>query len=84
MKVTFLEIREDIYNALLSKSKFIKEDKFSLIEGFIGVEIWEHFNRDLDGIMPHPGVIPMVGLVGDESGRLYIFSLKALLPHIEI
>lgn len=79
-KITFDDIKSDVLFALQDKAKNLGEP-VSLIEGFISGP----FSTELSNSTVLGGpTIPMVMLVGDESGRLYFFALKALLNNIEI
>lgn len=78
MTAKFSEISNEISEALKEKVKLIEEDEFGLLEGFIRIALYEDFNN------APTALVPLVGLYGKKSGRLYTFPLKALLPDIEI
>jgi hypothetical protein len=56
------------------------QEKYILIDSFINPPIYNELTEDF--VLGGP-TIPMIALVGD-SGRIYFFALKALLPKIEI
>lgn len=84
MEIKFEDIREEILQALKEKleSNPIKnENGFAIIEGFIPLDIKKKITNKLS----YGGAnIPAVGLVGNNSGRIYMFALKAILPDIKI
>lgn len=57
------------------------EGGFSLINGFLNPSVQSEISSGIN--MGGPSM-PMVGLVGNASGRVYAFALKAILPDIEI
>lgn len=78
-KITFEDIKSDILLALQDKAKALGEP-VNLVEGFISGP----FSSELSNSTVLGGAtIPMVMLVGKESGRIYFFALKALI-NIEI
>ena len=79
-KIKFDEIKQDILSALQQKAETLGEP-VSLIDGFVS----SPFSTELsDSVILGGPTIPMVMLVGDNSGRLYFFALKAILKSIEI
>ncbi len=80
--IKFSDYKEEILKALNEKvsSHGILEPT-SLIDGFINQPI----QKELTGAFVVGGpTIPMVAVVGNNSGKIYYFALKALLPNIEI
>lgn len=77
----FSEYKERITNALNSKGNSLGiQETVSLIDGFINQPIYS----ELTGAFVIGGpTIPMIAVVGN-SGRIYFFALKALLPDIKI
>lgn len=53
---------------------------FTLVDGFVMQSIQDK----LGGIYIGGKSIPMVMVVGNSSGRIYYFALKALLPDVNI
>lgn len=79
-KIKFEDIKPDILSALQQKAKALGEP-VSLVDGFVSSQ----FNNELsDSVLLGGPTIPMVMLIGKESGRLYFYALKALLNNIEI
>lgn len=82
--IKFDEIKEKLQAALQNKlqlSPIPNEQGFSLIEGLMSLPLRSEYGNEifLGGLN-----IPVVGIVGNTSGRVYTFALKALLPDIEI
>lgn len=82
--IKFSEIKNRLQDALQEKLKLTpipNEAGFALIEGFMTFPIQAELSNNL--IIGGPNV-PMVGIVGNTSGRIYTFALKAILPDIQI
>jgi hypothetical protein len=78
--IKFEDIKPDVLSALRQKAKALGEP-VSLVDGFVS----SPFSTELsDSVILGGPTVPMVMLVGDESGRLYFFALKALLDNIEM
>jgi hypothetical protein len=87
----FDDFKEKIANALNSRIKSLNspiidesavaESGYILIEGFFNLG----FQKELSGglILGGP-TLPSVAVVGNTSGRIYFFALKALLPDISL
>jgi hypothetical protein len=83
--IKFSEIKNDLVIALNEKLKSNKlhiTEKVTIIDGFVN----QPLSMELSGSFVIGGpTIPMIMLIGDESGRIYYFALKAILPNkIEI
>lgn len=82
--IKFSEIKNDLVVALNEKLKGNKlhlTEKVTIIDGFVN----QPLSMELSGSFVIGGpAIPMVMLIGDESGRIYYFALKAILPSIGI
>lgn len=82
--IKFSEIKADLVNALNEKLKSNKlhiSEKVTIIDGFVN----QPLSMELSGSFIIGGpTVPMIMLVGDESGRIYYFALKAILPEIKI
>lgn len=82
--IKFSEIKNDLIIALNKKLKSNKlhlSEKVTIIDGFINQPI----SMELSGSFVIGGpAIPMIMLIGDESGRIYYFALKAILPNVGI
>ena len=76
--IKFEDYKEDITNAIQAKLQATPingEAGFTLVEGFI----IQPLNKELSGstVLGGPS-IPLVAIVGNTSGRMYYFALKAL------
>ena len=77
-KIVFADIKQDILTALknLPKEAGIIE-QVGLVDGFINNPL----SRELtDSIIIGGPSVPMILLVGEKTGRVYLFALKVLLP----
>ena len=80
-EIKFSEKKDDILKALRNKYKnamWITEN-VTLIDWFFMQPVSDTFNWNI--IIGGPQ-IPMIGLIWNESGRVYFIALKALLPEI--
>jgi hypothetical protein len=55
----------------------VLEGGFTLVDGFITLPVQTRIGKEYNLGAPF---IPVVGIMGNNSGRLYYFVLKALLP----
>lgn len=73
--IRFEDVREKIILGLKSH-KIDIEEPVILIDGFLN----QPFNMELtNAIMIGGPTIPMIMLLGKESGRIYLFALKAII-----
>ena len=82
--IKFLDIKEELQNALQEKLKqapIVGEAGFTLIDGFMTLPLHGEISNNV--IIGGPS-IPVVGIVGNTSGRVYTFALKVILPRIQI
>jgi len=83
--IKFADIEEDLnkkIHELLPTGIFPGEEKgVTLIKGIFNLPIQAEFSGNI--IIGGPSV-PMIAVVGNQSGRIYYFSLKMLLPDKEI
>lgn len=80
-KIKFEEYKEKIIEALKTKSNLGIPEPVTLIDGFVNQPI----QKELSGAFVVGGpAIPMIMLLGNTSGRIYFFALKAILPDIKI
>lgn len=82
--VKFLDIKEKLQIALQEKLKqtpIVGEAGFTLIDGFMTLPLHGDISNNL--IIGGPS-IPVIGIVGNTSGRVYTFALKVILPDIQI
>lgn len=83
-RIRFSEIKDDILSALTNKMEnngLSLGERVSLIDGFVN----QPLSLELSGSFVIGGPsIPMIMLVGEKSGRIYYFALKAILPEIKI
>lgn len=80
--IKFDDIRPRIINALKehSKNSGIAES-VSLVDGFVS----QPFSMQLsDSIIIGGPTVPLIMLVGNESGQIYFFALKAILKDLDI
>jgi hypothetical protein len=85
MNKSFTDLREQIIVALNSRfairESFPGESAgFTLIDGFAIQSI----QAQSGGIVIGGNSIPMVVVVGNTTGRIYYFALKALLPALTV
>lgn len=82
--IKFSEIKEQLVQALnlkLSQNKLHVNEKVTIVDGFVN----QPMSMELSGSFVIGGpAVPMIMLVGDESGRIYYFALKAILPETKI
>lgn len=84
MSVKFLDIKDKLQSALkekLENTPIHGEEGFTLIEGFMVTSILNEISNNIFIGGPN---IPTVGIVGNTSGRIYTFALKAVLPNVPI
>ena len=78
-KINFTEYKQKILDALTSKGNLGITEPVTLIDGFINQPI----SNELSGNIVIGGpAIPMIMLIGNNTGRIYFFALKAILPNI--
>lgn len=84
-KIIFENIKEDILSAIRGNknisSNISEPDGVTLIDGFINQPIQKELTGNF--VLGGPS-IPMICVVGNNTGRLYFFALKALLPKLKI
>lgn len=82
MTIKFSDYKEKITKALTQKQPFLGiSESVSLVDGFINQPIQQELSGNI--VIGGP-TIPMIAVVGNTSGRIYYFALKALLPDIGI
>ncbi len=76
----FEDIKSRIMEELKNRSSKIGiNESVTLVEGFLN----EPFSKELStSIMIGGPTVPMIMLVGNESGKVYLFALKALLKDV--
>ena len=81
---SFIALKSQIVAALndrFAKGSFGGETQgFTLIDGFITQSVQEQSK----GVFLGGKSIPLVAVVGNSTGRVYYFALKALLPNITL
>jgi len=78
-KLVFSEMRQEIVEALEKSIKHEKariDEQVGLIDGFVKDPVSNELTSDI--VIGGP-MVPMVMLVGQETGRVYLFALKSLL-----
>lgn len=78
-KISFQELKNEIILEIKKRSQdkqFGISEPVTLIDGFVH----QIFSNDISNNVTIGGpTIPMVMLLGDNSGRIYFFALKAIL-----
>jgi hypothetical protein len=82
--IKFSKIKKDIIKSLnkkLNEKKLHINEKITLLDGFVNQVHLPNLQKEwiIGG-----NSIPMIILVGDESGQIYYFALKAILPKLNL
>lgn len=78
----FSDYKDQIIKALRDKQESLGiNEPVTLADGFINQPIQKELSSSF--VIGGP-VIPMIAVVGNNSGRMYFFALKALIPNIEL
>jgi|SRR5580692_2385174 hypothetical protein len=81
--ILFSDIKERLTRELQNKlidTPIPNENGFFLIEGFMPL----YLNKEISSNLILGGTnVPTVGIVGKNSGRIYLFALKAVLTDLE-
>lgn len=82
--IKFLDIKDRLLQALnfkIGQNMLHIKEQVTIVDGFVT----QPLSMELSGsfVLGGPSV-PAVMLVGNDSGRIYYFALKALLPDIQI
>lgn len=80
----FSDIKEELNNNLQKKlgiNPILGENGFSLIEGFMVLTLQKELSNDLKLAGEN---IPVVGVQGNTTGRIYTFALTSIIPNINI
>ncbi len=83
-QVKFSDIQDRVQAELKKKLKdtpIPNEDGFAIIKGFMKFYLHKEISKDITTAV---ATLPMVAIVGNTSGRIYTYALKAILPDIEI
>lgn len=77
----FLDIKDDLNSALNKTNNCGITEPCELVDGFFNA----HCSMEIidDVILGGPGV-PLIMILGLESGRIYFFALKAMLKDLDI
>lgn len=79
--IKFEEYKQQILDSLKAKGNLGISEPVSLIEGFVN----QPLQKELSGTFNLGGpAIPIVMLLGNNSGRIYYFALKVILPEIKL
>lgn len=80
--INFSDIRHELIAQLQIRALAIGiSEPVTLIDGFVN----QPFSMELSGSFVIGGpTIPMIMLLGNNSGRIYFFALKALLNNLEL
>lgn len=80
-KIIFENYKSKIITALKQKGDLKISEPVTLIDGFVN----QPLQGEISGSITIGGPsIPMIMLIGNNSGRIYFFALKAILPDIKI
>jgi len=80
-KIIFSEYKQKIISAINARGNLGIAEPVTLIDGFVNQPI----QSELSGAFIVGGpAIPMIMLLGVNSGRIYYFALKAILPDIKL
>lgn len=76
--IKFREIKDELIAAIKKKIPLLKlEEGVTLVDGFVNQPI----SMEISGSIIIGGTtVPMVMIVGNDTGRIYFFALKALMP----
>ena len=78
--IQFEGIKEQIVEALKKKGNLGITEPVTLIDGFFN----HPFHKEISNSMVIGGpAIPMVMLLGNNTGRVYFFALRAILPNLK-
>lgn len=76
--IKFEDYKQEIIKALGERGNLGITEPVTIVDGFINQPI----QKELSGSFVVGGpAIPMVMLVGNTTGRIYLFALKAILPN---
>ncbi len=77
---TFQELKPEIDRQLRTRLVSMPDEYsgFTLVDGFVMQSVQEK----LGGLYIGGKSIPMVMVIGNATGRVYYFALKALLPNL--
>jgi hypothetical protein len=79
--IKFSDYKQQIIDTLNAKEAQLGiSEPITLIEGFINQPLQKEFTG---GLVIGGPAIPMIAVVGNNSGRIYYFALKALIPDIK-
>lgn len=80
--IKFSDIKKDLQTELerrLKESPILNEVGFTLIDGFSNLSLQGEISNNI--VIGGP-TIPTVSIVGNTSGRVYTFALKAIMPNL--
>lgn len=79
--IKFSDYKKQIINALNERSASLGvNEPVTLVDGFVNQPIKNEISSSITIGGP---TIPMIMIVGNKSGRIYLFALKFLLPDID-
>lgn len=79
--IKFDDYKQKIIDALRAKGNLGISEPVTLVDGFVNQPIQSELSSSLNIGGP---AIPMIMLLGNNSGRIYYFALKALMPSIKL
>lgn len=78
--IKFPEYKQKIIDALNVRMPQLGiHEPITLVDGFVNQPLQNEFTG---GLFIGGPAIPMIAVVGNNSGRIYYFALKALIPDI--
>lgn len=79
--IKFEEHKEKIIEALRARGNLGISEPVTLVEGFVNQPIQNEISNSISIGGPS---IPMVMLLGSNSGRIYYFALKVIMPSLKL
>ena len=81
--IKFSEIESELKEIIKNKYCILqsKREGFAIVQGFFNTPIHQALEGNI--IIGGPSV-PMVAIVGQESGLIHFFALKVLMPELDI
>lgn len=73
-------INEGLINRLGSVPFPGETEGFTLIDGFFNTPIYDEL---MDGLLIGAPTVPMIAILGNKTGRMYFFALKAIVPDFD-
>ncbi|MCT4599731.1 MAG: hypothetical protein N4A32_02395 [Marinifilaceae bacterium] len=81
-QILYEDYKEQIIEAInkkLAERNIVDKDGFTLVDGFVNLPL----HQELGEMVLGGPTIPAIAIVGNDSGLVYTFALKKLLPNIK-